>query len=61
MDDIGKIIDLIFADYKGLWGTCADSLIGIDLRAMRSGAHVIQDQALALIRPISKEEVDAAI
>ena len=52
LEDQSEIFDVITGFYKSLLGSCTDSLVGIDIQAMRDGPQLTQAQAFDLIQPI---------
>ena len=55
------VASIITDFYKGLLGSSTANLVGIDLRAMWDGPQLSQAQALELIKPISSDDVVAAL
>lgn len=59
--DKRKIAAMISDFYKDLLGSSADTLVGIDIQAMRNCPQLSHAQAIGLIQPISQDEVVAAL
>lgn len=59
--DKKQIASNIVDFYKGFLGSSANSLVGIDIQAVRDGTQLSCAQAFDLIRPVSSTEVEAAL
>ena len=56
-----QIKTLVTNFYSKLLSTTADTLIGIDIQAMRDGPQLTHSQALGLIQTVSMEDVEQAL